>query len=64
LSASAIAASQLLGPNQVLSGTASVNVATSAGNLILSWPVANGGFTLETSRSSPDLNLSVAAIAA
>lgn len=49
LSASAIAASQLLGPNQVLSGTASVNVATSAGNLILSWPVANGGFTLETS---------------
>jgi hypothetical protein len=49
LSTNAIAATQLLGPNAPLSNTASLSAVPSAGNLTLSWPIVNGGFTLESS---------------
>jgi len=49
LSTNAIAATQLLGPNQLLSNTATLSAISSAGNLTLSWPIVNGGFTLKTS---------------
>jgi hypothetical protein len=49
LNTNAIAATQLLGPNQLLSNTASLSFSKNASSLTLSWPIANGGFTLETS---------------
>jgi len=49
LNTNAIAATQLLGPNALLSNTATLNASNNAGTLNLSWPIANGGFTLETS---------------
>jgi len=50
LSAAEIAATQTLGPNQVLSTTSPVlSPAVAAGNLTLTWPLASAGFTLLTS---------------
>jgi hypothetical protein len=49
LNTNAIAATQLLGPNTLLSNTATLTSSNNAGNLTLSWPIVNGGFTLETS---------------
>ncbi len=49
LNTNAIAATQLLGPNQVLSNVATLSAFSSAGNLVLAWPIVNGGFTLESS---------------
>ena len=47
LSASQIAATDALGPGQLLSSTNPVMSATTAGgSLVLSWPLANAGFTL------------------
>jgi alpha-L-arabinofuranosidase len=47
LQTSEIAAAQTLGPNQLLSNTSPlVGATTSGGNLTLSWPLANAGFTL------------------
>jgi hypothetical protein len=49
LTANEIAATQVLGPNQLLS-TASPAISTSAtgGSLTLSWPVASAGYTVLT----------------
>ena len=45
-----IAATQILGPDQVLSSTNPViNASASAGNLMLSWPVGSSGYTIYTS---------------
>lgn len=55
LNANAIAATQLLGANQVLSNVANLSVSYGAGNVTLSWPIVNGGFSLE---SSPTLGAS------
>jgi hypothetical protein len=49
LTPNAIAATDLLGANQLLSGTASLNVAYSAGQIVFAWPIINGAFVLETS---------------
>ncbi|MBC8094619.1 MAG: hypothetical protein H7Y43_02295, partial [Akkermansiaceae bacterium] len=49
LNTNAIAASSLLGPDQLLSNTASLSATGSPGNLLLTWPLVNGGFALETS---------------
>jgi alpha-L-arabinofuranosidase len=47
LYADEIAASQLLGPNQLLStGSPTINGSFLGGNLTLSWPLASAGFTL------------------
>jgi hypothetical protein len=49
LSTNAIAATQLLGPNTLLSSTATLAATSSGGSFTLSWPIANGGFKLQTS---------------
>jgi hypothetical protein len=49
LNTNAIAATQLLGPNTLLSNTATLSALSSAGSLTLVWPIVNGGFTLESS---------------
>jgi hypothetical protein len=56
LSPDEIVASQLLGPNQTLSTTASLSVVQSSGSLLLNWPLANAGFSVQTSTnlSSPN----------
>ena len=46
-----ILASDLLGPNQTLSTSASLHVTSSSGTIILSWPLANAGFSVQTSSS-------------
>lgn len=46
-----ITASDLLGPNQTLSTTASLSVTRSSGNVVLSWPLANAGFSVQMSSS-------------
>ena len=49
LSGSEIAATQVLGPNQLLSSASPViSTAAAGGNLILSWPVASAGYTVMT----------------
>lgn len=49
LTAAEVAATQLLGPNQLLSNAATLSVSNNAGNIHLTWPLVNGGFTLESS---------------
>jgi len=49
LNTNAIAATQLLGPNALLSNTATLSALSSPGSLTLVWPIVNGGFTLESS---------------
>lgn len=49
LNTNAIAATQLLGPNTLLSNTAILSAFNSPGSLTLVWPLVNGGFTLESS---------------
>ena len=49
LNTNAIAATQLLGPNTLLSNTATLSAFSSPGGLTLVWPIVNGGFTLESS---------------
>jgi hypothetical protein len=44
-----IVASDLLGPNQTLSTIASLSVSQSSGNIALNWPLANAGFSVQTS---------------
>jgi len=46
-----IAASQLLGPNQVLTTNVTITATPSSGNLVLSWPAAASGFTLQSRTS-------------
>jgi hypothetical protein len=49
LSPEEILASDVVGPNQTLSTVASMNVTASAGNVVLSWPVAAAGFAAQAS---------------
>jgi len=49
LSAEEITASDILGPTQLLTTTATLSAATSAGNRVLSWPLAAAGFALQSS---------------
>ncbi len=44
-----IEASDLLGPNATLSTTAKLNAVFGPGNVTLSWPLANAGFSVQTS---------------
>lgn len=44
-----ILASDVLGPNQTLSTSASLSAALSSGNVVLSWPLANAGFSVQAS---------------
>jgi len=46
-----ILASDVVGPNQLLSTNPSLSVTTSSGDILLSWPVAAAGFSVQ-SRSS------------
>ena len=49
LSSDELAATEMLGPNRVLSTESPlVGVATSGSNLVVSWPVASAGFTLQS----------------
>ncbi|MGD0253339.1 MAG: alpha-L-arabinofuranosidase C-terminal domain-containing protein, partial [Verrucomicrobiota bacterium] len=50
LTTNEIAATQVLGPNQLLSAASpAISASASGGSLTLSWPVASAGFTLLTS---------------
>ncbi len=49
LTANAAAATDLLGPNQLLSNTATLNVSLGGGNVTLTWPLTAGAFTPVTS---------------
>jgi hypothetical protein len=52
LSPEEILASDVLGPNATLSTTnAALSALASSGNIVLSWPVANAGFAVETAAS-------------
>ncbi len=51
LASDEILASDLLGPSQTLSQTASLNATSSSGTIVLSWPLANAGFSVQTSPS-------------
>ncbi len=51
LHADEIAATQALGPTQTLTASASLSVGQSSGNVVLSWPLAAAGFTLQSSSS-------------
>lgn len=44
-----ILASDLLGPNQTLSTTASLNATHSNGSVVLGWPLASAGFSVQVS---------------
>jgi hypothetical protein len=46
-----IVASDLLGPNQALSTTASLSAARSSGKVLLNWPLVNAGFSVQMSSS-------------
>ena len=46
-----VAATQAIGQTQVLTTTVSLNAKASAGNVVLSWPVAGGAFTLQSKAS-------------
>jgi alpha-L-arabinofuranosidase len=53
LSASDVAATDALGPNQLLTATNPVvNVAMSGSQIVLSWPVASAGYTVMTSTNA------------
>jgi hypothetical protein len=49
LNAKAVAATQILGPNTLLSNTAYLSAAYSAHSLTFSWPIVNGAFSLYSS---------------
>jgi hypothetical protein len=51
LAADEILASDVVGPNQLLSTSASLTVTNSSGNLLLSWPVAAAGFSVQSKSS-------------
>ncbi|HEV2437680.1 MAG TPA: LamG-like jellyroll fold domain-containing protein [Verrucomicrobiae bacterium] len=51
LSPADVAASQSLGPDQVLTTNVAITATPSGGNLILSWPAAASGFTLQSRAS-------------
>jgi hypothetical protein len=51
-----IVASDLLGPNQTLSTTVSLKATVSGGNTVLSWPLANAGFSVQASSSLAPAN--------
>jgi hypothetical protein len=51
LAADEILASDVLGPNQLLSSGATLQAASAGGNIVLSWPVGAAGFSLQA-RSS------------
>jgi hypothetical protein len=44
-----VAAAQVIGPNALLTPAVSLSATLSGGDLILTWPVAGSGFTLESS---------------
>jgi len=47
-----VAATQVLGPTQVLSSRVSLSIVkTSGGNLLISWPVAGGSYALQSNTS-------------
>lgn len=48
LSPEEVQASDLLGPNTVLSTSATLSASKSGGNVVLSWPLASAGFALQT----------------
>ena len=48
LSPNDVKATQVLGPNQVLASTVSLSAVASGGNVVLSWPVGAGSFTLQS----------------
>ena len=56
LSSDEIVASDLLGPNQTLSTTASLSAIRSSGNVVLNWPLANAGFSVQTSTNLTNPN--------
>lgn len=51
LHADEIAAAQVLGPNQTLTTSAALSVKTSGNNVVLSWPLAAAGFTVQSRAS-------------
>ena len=51
LSPEEIKASDVIGPNQLLSTYATLSATASGGNVVLSWPVANAGFAVQTKTS-------------
>jgi hypothetical protein len=51
LSPNDLTATQVLGPNQVLTTNVGLTVAASGGNLVLSWPLAAGSFSLQSKSS-------------
>jgi hypothetical protein len=51
LSPNDIKATQALGPNQVLSSTVNLTAAASGGNVVLSWPLTAGSFSLQSKTS-------------
>jgi hypothetical protein len=51
LSPNDVKATDLLGPNQVLAANASVSIATSGSNAVLSWPAAAGAYSLQSRTS-------------
>ncbi len=51
LSPEEIKASDVTGPNQTLSTSATLAASASGGNIVLSWPVASAGFAVETTSS-------------
>jgi hypothetical protein len=64
LSTTEIAATQALGPSQVLStASPSIEAAVSSGNLVLSWPLGSAGFTLQTTGDLSSSNWADAALA-
>ena len=65
LSAAEVAATQVLGPNQLLTlASPSVSAIVAAGNLTLTWPVASAGFTVMTTTNLAPANWVPAASAA
>jgi len=46
-----ITATQVLGPDQLLASNVSLSAAASGGNLVLSWPVGAGAYTLQSKAS-------------
>ncbi len=51
LSPNDIKATQVLGPNQVLTSTVSLSAVASGGNIVLSWPLTAGSFSLQSKSS-------------
>jgi alpha-L-arabinofuranosidase len=63
LTADEIAATQVLGPNQLLStASPAVSAFASAGNLTLSWPVAAAGYTVVTTTNLAAGNWTIAMV--